>query len=272
MIKQMLRNAVEHFPPAAQFYRNSRDLLDRNAPAVKTSWGFTLAGNPAMAAGSFEPEETRLVRELLQEVDVLVNVGANVGYYCCHALSIDKPVIAVEPISRNLHYLMRNITENGWAEQAEIFPVALGAKADVLKMWGGGTGASLIKGWSGTSESYVTQVPVLTLDRLLGNALAGMRALILVDVEGAEYIMLQGGERTLQCEPRPIWMMEIGSTTHQPEGVAVNPNLEATFEAFFKLGYVATTADSRRVPIDAEQVRRVTKGVDEFGVHNFVFR
>ena len=66
-------------------------------------------------------------------MDVLVNVG----YYCCHALSLDKPVIAVESISRNLQYLMRNITENGWAEQAEIFPVALGTKADVLKMCGG---------------------------------------------------------------------------------------------------------------------------------------
>jgi hypothetical protein len=128
---------VERFPQAAQFYRNSRDLLDRNTPAMKTPWGFTLAGHPAMAAGSFEPEETRLVRELLQEVDVLVNVGANVGYYCCHALSLSKPVIAVEPISRNLHYLMRNIQENGWAEQAEIFPVALGAEANVLQMWGG---------------------------------------------------------------------------------------------------------------------------------------
>ncbi len=36
-------------------------------------------GHPAMAAGSFEPEETRLVRELMQQVDILVNVGANVG-------------------------------------------------------------------------------------------------------------------------------------------------------------------------------------------------
>ena len=126
MIKQTLKSVVERFPQAAQFYRNSRDLLDRNTPAMKTPWGFTLAGHPAMAAGSFEPEETRLVRELLQEVDVLVNVGANVdvlvnvganvGYYCCHALSLSKPVIAVEPISRNLHYLMRNIQENGWAE------------------------------------------------------------------------------------------------------------------------------------------------------------
>ncbi len=36
MIKQMLKNTVERFPRVAHLYRNSRDLLDRNAPAVKT--------------------------------------------------------------------------------------------------------------------------------------------------------------------------------------------------------------------------------------------
>ncbi len=88
MIKKTLKNLVERFPTLAQFYRNTRDLLDRNQLALKTPWGFTLAGRPAMAEGTFEPEETHLVRELLQEVDILINIGANIGYYCCHALSI----------------------------------------------------------------------------------------------------------------------------------------------------------------------------------------
>lgn len=81
-----------------------------------------------MAAGTFEPAETQLVRELLQDADILVNVGANVGYYCCHVLSIGKSVIAVEPIGRNLHYLLRNIHQNRWSAQAEVFPVALSAE------------------------------------------------------------------------------------------------------------------------------------------------
>ena len=111
MIKKTLKNVVEHFPRAAQFSRNSRKLLDRKNPGIKTSWGSTLAGNPLMTSGDFEPEETRLVRESLHKVSVLVNVGANVGYYC-HALSLGKLVIAVEPIARNLRYLMRNIIQN----------------------------------------------------------------------------------------------------------------------------------------------------------------
>lgn len=147
MLKKILRTTLGHFPLAAQYLRNSRDLLDQSAPAKVTPWGFTLAGHESMAAGTFEPEETEIVRKLLEDLDVLVNIGANVGYYCCHALSLGKSVIAVEPIARNLNFLLTNIRNNGWSELAEVIPVALGASADILQMWGGGTGASLVKGW-----------------------------------------------------------------------------------------------------------------------------
>lgn len=140
MIKSLLRNALNRFPAAALAYRNLRDQLDQRQPALKTPWGFTLAGHRAMASGEFEREETTVARRLLQEVDVLVNVGANVGYYCCHALSQGKPVIAVEPIARNLHYLLKNIRDNGWAQQAQVFPLALGATTDILPIFGGGRG------------------------------------------------------------------------------------------------------------------------------------
>ena len=271
MIKKSLKGVLERFPRSAMFYRNIRDLFDRDSPAIQTPWSFKLAGHPAMAAGNFEPQETRLVRELLSDVDVLVNVGANVGYYCCHALSLGKQVIAVEPIARNLHYLMRNIMENGWAQKAEIFPVALGAKADVLKMWGGGTGASLVKGWAGISEGYVTQVPVLTLDRILGSSLQGKRALILVDIAVAEYAMLHGAIQTLQHYPRPIWMREIGSTAHQPSGIAINPNLVSTFELFFEQGYSAVTADEARATVDLEKVELVATRKLDLCNQNYLF-
>ena len=138
MIRSIFRNALEPFPTAALFYRNIRDLLDQRQPALKTQWGFTLAGHPAMASGDFEPEETVLVRRLMHDVDILVNVGANIGYYCCHALSMGKRVIAIEPIAHNLHYLLKNIRDNGWTQQAQVFPVALGADTNILQMFLGG--------------------------------------------------------------------------------------------------------------------------------------
>ncbi|MBM4223221.1 MAG: FkbM family methyltransferase [Gammaproteobacteria bacterium] len=271
-MKRLLKPFVERFPALATFYRNSRDHLDRDQPALPTPWGFTLAGCPQMTTGTFEIEETQLVRQLLAEVDLLVNVGANVGYYCCHALSLGKRVIAVEPMARNLNYLMRNVVENGWNQQCEIFPVALGEQTDVLRMWGGGTGASRIQGWGGAPESYVTQVPILTLDRLLQGNMRGRRALILVDVEGAEYAVLKGATQTLRQDPRAIWMVEISITRHQPAGTPINPHLLPTFDCFLNSGFQAMTAARRPEPIGRDHVLAAVKARSQVSCSNFIFR
>lgn len=270
-MKNIIKSIVERLPALALFYRITRDLLDQSHPPRKTPWGFSFAGHDAMADGSFEPDETIVVRRLLADVDVLVNVGANVGYYCCHALSMGKSVIAVEPNTRNLHYLLKNIQNNGWAKLAELFPVAIGNVSDILQMWGGGTGASLVRGWASIPEDYVTQVPILSLDRVLGNTLAGKNALILVDIEGSEFMMLQGANQTLMNEPRPIWMMEISSTEHQPAGTVMNPHFAKTFELFFAQGYRACTANEAAQEITQAIVQQVVAGKQKLGTHNFVF-
>ena len=271
-MKSTIRSIVECMPTMALFYRNMRDLLDQRHPPRNTPWGFSFAGHDAMAEGSFEPDETKIMRRLMFDADVLVNIGANVGYYCCHALSMGKPVIAVEPNIRNLHYLLKNIQNNGWAKLAEIFPVAMGSEANILPMWGGGTGASLIKGWAAITESYVTQVPILSLDRVVGNTLEGKKAVIIIDIEGAEYAMLQGAKQTLISEPRPIWMIEIASTDHQPSGIVMNPYFAKTFELFFSQGYHAFTAEEDAMEITQKIVQQVMTGAQNLSTHNFIFK
>ncbi len=101
-MKNTIKSIVERFPAMALFYRNTRDFLDQRHPPRNPPWGFSFAGHDAMADGNFEPDVTKVVRRLLADEDVLVNVGANVGYYCCHALSMGKPVIAVEPNKQKL--------------------------------------------------------------------------------------------------------------------------------------------------------------------------
>lgn len=230
-----------------------------------------MAGNRAMALGQFEPEETAIVREILKESELFINVGANVGYYCCHALSLDKPVIAVEPLARNLHYLLKNIKYNGGEEKVEVFPVALGAQTNIFPMWGGNTGASLIKGWASIPESYVTQVPCLTLDRVVGEKNFGKRIFVLADIEGAELMMLEGARSLLNAIPSPIWMVEISSIEHQPKGVKFNPNWKQTFEIFFRNGYRAYTADAARLELSEREISNMFRLSRQSPVHNYIF-
>lgn len=267
----LVKPLVSRFPRIAAMYRGMRDQLEEMEEPQPTSWGFKLAGNAAMAQGTFEPVETELVRKLLHEVDLLVNVGANVGYYCCHALSMGKPVVAFEPMPRNLRFLCKNINANGW-KGAEIFPIALSNKVGILEIYGANTGASLVKGWAGAPESYKTLVPCSTMDLLLNSRLQGKQALILVDIEGAEKWMLEGAGKMLINDPKPVWVVEIVTSENQPQGVAINPNFVSTFQFFFENGYEAFSADQEMRPITIEDVKSYAKGSFKAGTHNFMFR
>jgi FkbM family methyltransferase len=271
-IRQIATRAFDRFPGIARVYRETRDALDRRQVARKTPWGFTLTGHNSMADGSFEALETSLVRDLLKDVDILVNVGANIGYYCCHALSLGKPVLAIEPLPRNVFYLLKNIRDNGWEKQAEVFPVAAGAESTIIDIWGGGTGASLVRGWASIPASYVTRVPTLTLDRLVGTALDLKRALIVVDVEGSELSVLQGAQRLLSDIPGHIWLMEITTREHQPKGVSFNPTFAATFDEFLKRNYTASHANDQSSQISSDDVRAICSTQQNLTNHNFVFR
>lgn len=267
----LVKPLERHFPRLAAIYRSLRNQLDSMQEPIPTPWGFKLAGNQVMAEGAFEPVETELVRSLLKDVDILVNVGANIGYYCCHALSMGKHVIAFEPMQRNLHYLCKNIKTNGWSG-AEIFPVALSNSVDMLEIYGDNTGASLVKGWAGISESYKTLVPCSTMDLVLNTRLQGKKALILIDIEGAEKWMLEGAGLALASNPKPIWLVEIATKENQPQEVEINPNFASTFQLFFQNGYEAFSVGRNMQPLTIEDVNLLSSGITQTDTYNFLFR
>jgi FkbM family methyltransferase len=229
-------------------------------------------GPSAMEDGSFEPNETALFRELLAEADVVVNVGANVGYYCCIALGAGKKVIAFEPIADNVQLLLRNVRENGWQERLEVFPIALADSPNILSMFGSGTGASLIQGWANMPTEHVCHVPVSTLDLVLAERLIGASCIIVVDIEGGEWSFLRGATKVLSLDPKPIWMLEICVSEHQPKGVSINPKLLETFEIFWSFGFLAVTVDKNRRLVQKAEVEEIMRsGVDTLKVHSFLF-
>lgn len=270
---QLVKPIVERFPRLAMTYRYVKDGWQIYEEPHETPMGFKFAGNPLMQNGQFEPEETQIVNKILPNVDTVINVGANIGYYCCIALSKDKYVIAFEPINRNVKYLLRNIKVNNWESRIEVYPIALGkSKAGVIDIYGGGTIASLVKGWAGMPEQDVTLVPCSTLDNVLYSRLQSKRCFILVDIEGAEQLMLEGAASIIAMVPKPIWMMEIWISEYQPKGIKINPNLLSTFHVFWNGGYEAWTADKQcRIvcPDEIEQI--IQSGIDTLHKHNFLF-
>ena len=234
--------------------------------------GFRFTGNDAMMRGDFEPGETAIFEKVLKQVDIVVNVGANVGYYCCMALDANKRVIAFEPMPTNIQALLANVHANHWESKIEIFPMALSDKTGVLEIFGEGTGASLIKGWAKVEAAKTSLIPTSTLDVVLGDRFLNHKCLLMVDIEGAEYLFLEGAKNFLNMSPRPICFMEISIQAQQPRGQRINPNLLETFEPFWSRGYKAyTTHNSHRLVTRGEVEAIVNGGPDTLYGDTFLF-
>jgi FkbM family methyltransferase len=237
-------------------------------------FSFATGYHPAyeqMKKGVFEPQETAVIQKLLVTTDTFIDVGANIGYYTCLALSRGVRVAAFEPQHLNLRILYRNILENGWSDLAEVFPVGLSYKTDLLTLYGAsGPSASLIKGWADYSSRHRQVIPVSTMDRILDSSYEDQQLLVKVDVEGAEYQVLQGALNTIKRAKRPYWVIEICFDEYYPDGE--NPDFERIFELFWSHGYSAfALADSITEVTRDDVTLWLESRRCESGTYNYLF-
>jgi len=270
MLLSRCRKAVDAFvPPLGQSYRMLRDAAIWRR-AVPTSYGFTLAGGPIMAAKGWESEEIAAFLGLILTHDCVLDIGANVGIYSCLAASRGKHTLAFEPCARNLHYLYRNLWANGFRD-VEVFPVGLARRPGLGRMYGYGDMASFVPGWAQAWETHSALVPLTSLDAVAASRFQGKRLLIKLDVEGFEPEVLAGAIKTLDLVPNPTWLVEILLRSESIPG-GVNANFAATFEVFWRHGYHCRKVDAPRTPVGPDDVSRwVSSGAVDEGTTNFLF-
>ncbi len=79
-----------------------------------------------MDTKTYEPHVTNLVKGILKEGGVFLDVGANIGYFTMLAASLVKAngkVIAIEPNPQNLQLIYSSLLENHLSNVA-IYPYA----------------------------------------------------------------------------------------------------------------------------------------------------
>jgi FkbM family methyltransferase len=260
-----------YFPPASRGYRRARDYLQfKWRKPYQTRFGFQLFGDAGLDQSRSEAGETACFQSCLKPVDVVLDVGANVGLFTCLAAQAGKPVLAFEPHPLNLQWLYRNLLMNHF-DGPEVFPMAISNRAGVMPLFGGGQGASLIPGWSGMNSTYKTIVPVNTLDNVASGRFREQLILFKMDVEGNEFDALQGATTLLDQTPAPMWIIEHG--LKENFGGGINPHFQELFQLFWTRGYSAFSIDSEERPVTPQDVDRwLARGERDSGSLNFLFK
>lgn len=159
--------------------------------------------------GTYETEQTALVKSVLQPGWTFLDVGAGIGYYTMLAARLGCKVIAFEPTSSNRDLILKSADRNGFSN-VEVLPFAVSDTAGIVDLiinpYNDGDnhiGTRPTTGWQKRKvrtvalDSYATSCP-------------GRRTFIKVDVQGHELPVLRGG-RGLIATRRPVMMVEDNS-------------------------------------------------------------
>lgn len=235
MKQLILRHLAGQVPSLLRVYRQLK-LSRLTRRFFQTPDGFELAGDPLdMASGDWERAERKVFLEQLKRVSLVVDVGANIGYYSVLAARSGKEVIAIEPLRENTDFLNVNLLHNGLRD-VEVFPLALSDRSGVAELYGAATTASMVRGWGKAVEYQREFISTTTFDRLLSHRLNAVPTFIKIDVEGFEYEVLMGAEAILAQEPKPIWMVEI-FRQHELIPGGLNKRFGDIFRLFWSHGY-----------------------------------
>lgn len=133
----------------------------------------------------------------LEELDLLVDVGANIGTISVPAVrrGLAKRAIAIEGFTSTYEVLLANISANGMSSKIEALNVAVGAAPGLISFEEvvGNPGANSIT----TDGKNSPTIELTTLDQLLEGA-DWDTGLVFADIEGYEFDMLLGSEITLK--------------------------------------------------------------------------
>jgi len=153
--------------------------------------------------GFYELDLTLKLVQLGKKGGLMVDVGANYGYFSClwAAQNPGNKVIAFEASPKNVGPLINNVNKNNLEDRIQVIPMAAGQAKGTLQFTLGGNSDQT--GWGGLTlndEPANVTVDVDTLDDYLSNANVQQLEVLKIDTEGADTWVLYGAEKLLKAK------------------------------------------------------------------------
>lgn len=200
--------ALRRSPKAQLLLNRALKRRPKTFRAARTTAGFTVDGHTSdliqrylYVFGVWEPDISHWLAEHLRPGDVVVDIGANIGYFSLLAATRVGPtgrVLAFEPVPSIADMLTSNVRRNNLP--IDVRRVVVGdapGSTEIFRSAGTNIGRSGTSGGAGTVSEG--SVPVVRAAEAIEEELWPRIRFIKVDVEGDERRVLRGLEPVLRA-------------------------------------------------------------------------
>ncbi len=187
----------------------------------------------------YETQSLLLWTELCKGASNVIDIGANFGLYGLLAQKINEEsqIIYFEPIKRNVDRIIKNLKINDF--QAKVEQIALADfngfsvfyDMDSEENTIGSFSRKFVEAHFHHKKIIPIEVKVLTLDSYVQNHKILGIDLIKIDVEGAEYEVIKGAQRTV-IEFKPNMLIEITSEANSKKLENLFSSLSLDYEYY----------------------------------------
>lgn len=210
--------------------------------------------------GSKEPFTRQLFNQVMKPGMVVLDIGANVGYYTLSAARRVGPqgkVYAFECDPRSYRFLLHNVKLNKCSKNVVPVSKAVAHQAGVVPFFLSGRSASLSSLWRKKEGWPFLDVECTTVDEILGNQQVHV---IKMDIEGSEIHALHGMQKTLCNTDEVIMFVECNPSALSDAGGSVDILL-AQLEGFgFRVQVIHEKERSLRPVSDEIYAARDARG------------
>lgn len=191
-----------------------------------------LKGTP-FESSPWEVAEQNLMGKVVRTDDVVFDIGANIGLHTMllsNLVGNNGQIFAFEPNPKLFPNLSRTVANLG---NVKLFNIALSDETgeavlfvpedQMMTSLADWTSADNLAEWRkelGMRKVQTVKCKMRTLDEMIANDELPFPNFIKCDVEGAEFKVLYGGEKTLNREDAPIILFEVDLKTVSGFGVA----------------------------------------------------
>jgi len=202
--------------------------------------------------GVYEEAETNIIKKLINKGDVVIDIGANIGYYTlifARLVGNEGKVFAFEPESVNFNLLKKNVELNGY-QNVVLVKKAVSNKTGQEKLYlsEDDKGAHSLIGEIENRKSI--QIDCIKIDDYFRNNINKID-FIKLDIEGSEIEAIKGMSSVLKKIPNIILMTEFNSYLLKKSDLEPIEFIKLLRKYEFKI-YSIDRKKKKTVPIDLD--------------------